>query len=258
MQSASDSRFFGLLQFIQFEFLSSGCFSKFFDLVCDHFDELNVSHWESLRGRLLLPVSPARANLRSAIPPSSSPSLSPSPSGPTFETFPFRQSSPLNGIFSHLTAKFGGNVHDRGVVHITANRPCNDSPSYAAKNVVDLGTDSYFRSAYEANQSICFDFKKMTITPTHYSIRTNSNDRNGYHLKSWVLEGSKEGNLWIEIDRQNDHSDLNSQFAVATFSVGRSESVRLLRLRQTGRDHSGNNQLYFTAFEIFGSVVGIE
>jgi hypothetical protein len=157
-----------------------------------------------------------------------------------------------------LTSKFGGNVHDRGVVHITANRSYSDDPSYAAKNVADLGTDSYFQSAYEANQSICFDFKKMTITPTHYSIRTNSYGPNGYHLKSWVLEGSKEGNLWIEIDRQNDCGDLNSQFAVATFSVCCSESVRLLRLRQTGPNHCRQNYLYFTAFEIFGSVAGIE
>jgi hypothetical protein len=93
MQPASDSRFFGLLQFIRFEFLSGGCFAKFFDLVCDRFDELNVSHWESLRGRLLLPVSPARPNLRSAVPPS------PAPSGPTVETFPFRPSSPLTESF---------------------------------------------------------------------------------------------------------------------------------------------------------------
>jgi hypothetical protein len=193
---------------------------------------------------------PARANLRSAV--------SPSPSGPTVETFPFRPSSPLNGIISHLTAKFGGNVHDRGVVHITANRVRSDDPSYAAKNVVDLGTDSYFSSANDANQSICFDFKKMTITPTHYSIRMNSNSPNYHHLKSWVLEGSKEGNSWIEIDRQNDYGDLNSQFGVTIFSVGRSESVGLLRLRQAGQNHQGNNFLYFTAFEIFGSVVGTE
>jgi hypothetical protein len=122
---------------------------------------------------------------------------------------------------------------------------------------VDLGTDSYFYSASDANQSICFDFKKMTITPTHYSIRTSRNGPNSYQLKNWVLEGSKEGNSWIEIDRQDGRGDLNSQFAVATFSVCRSESVGLLRLRQTGPNHSGNNLLRFIAFEIFGSAVGI-
>jgi hypothetical protein len=95
MRSASDSHFFDLLQFIRFEFFSGGCFAKFSDLVCTHFDELNVLHWESLRGRLLLPVSPAHANLRSAVQPS------PPPSGPMLETFPFRPSSPLDGIISH-------------------------------------------------------------------------------------------------------------------------------------------------------------
>jgi hypothetical protein len=33
---------------------------------------------------------------------------------------------------------------------------------------------------------------------------------NGNHLKSWVLEGSKEGNSWIEFDHQDGHGDLNS------------------------------------------------
>jgi hypothetical protein len=135
---------------------------------------------------LLLSVSPARANFRSAVPPP--------PPGPTVDTFPFRPSSPLDGTISHLTAKFGGNVHDRGVVHITANRAYDDHSSYAAKNVVDLGTDSYFYSANGANQSICFDFKKMKITPTHYSIPTDGGGSNYHHLKSWVLECSKEGN----------------------------------------------------------------
>jgi hypothetical protein len=134
MRSTSDSRFSGFLQFIRFEFLSCGCFAKFFDLICDRFDELNVLHWESLRGRLLLP-----------------------PSGPVVETFPFRLWSPLDGIISHLTATFGGNVHDNG-------------PNNAAKNVADLGINSYFESANGAKQSICFKFKKMTITSTHYSI----------------------------------------------------------------------------------------
>jgi hypothetical protein len=193
MRPASDPRFFGLLQVLRLVFLSGGCFAKLFDLVCDGFGELNVSHWESLHGRLLLPVFPARANLHSDV----------SPSGPTVKTFPFRSSSPLDGIISHLTAKFGGNIHDRGVVRITGNRVLNDNSSYAAKNVVDLGTDSHFLSVSDAKDSHCFDFTKMAFKPTHCSIRTNSNGLNGNYLKSRLLEGPKEGNLWIEVDRQD-------------------------------------------------------
>jgi hypothetical protein len=52
--------------------------------------------------------------------------------------------SPLNGIIHRLTMECGGNVHDRGVITITANRPVNDSPNWAAKNIADLEADSSF------------------------------------------------------------------------------------------------------------------
>jgi hypothetical protein len=157
-----------------------------------------------------------------------------------------------------LTSKFGGNVHDRGVVTITANRVYSDNPNYATKNAADLGTDSYFNSANEPNQSISFDFRNLTIIPTHYSLRTHSSGPNDSHLKSWVLEGSTDGNLWIEIDRRENNSDLNSSCALKTFSIARSDPVRVIRLRQIGPNHCNNNQLVCSSFEVFGSMVDLE
>jgi hypothetical protein len=171
---SSDSRFFDVLQFVRFEFISAANFGKFFDLVCSLFDGFTISHWESLRSRLLLPVCPPPP------PPSSRPNVR---SSQPSRAFPYR-SSPLDGIISHLTSKFGGNVHDRNVVTITANRAYDDHPYYAAKNVADLGTNSHFHSPNEANQSISFDFRNLTIAPTHYSLRVNNSDRNSYHLKN--------------------------------------------------------------------------
>jgi hypothetical protein len=157
-----------------------------------------------------------------------------------------------------LTSKFGGNVHDRKIVTITANHVVADHPNDAAKNVADLGTNSYFHSANEANQSISFDFRNLTITPTHYSLRMNSPGPNHYHLKNWVLEGSPDGNSWIELDRRENNNDLNSSYALKTFSVSRSDPVRVIRLRQIGPNHQNDNYMIFTSFEVFGSVVGLE
>jgi hypothetical protein len=56
-------------------------------------------------------------------------------------------------------------------------------------------------------------------------------------LKGWVLEGSKERNSWSEIGRQEGCGNLNTQFAVKTFSVVRSDEVGPLRLRQAGLNH---------------------
>jgi hypothetical protein len=83
-----------------------------------------------------------------------------------------------------LTSKFGWNVHDRGVVTITVNRVYSESPGHAAKNVADLGADSVFYSANEPNQSVSFDFRSLTIAPTHYSLRMYRPGANSYHLKN--------------------------------------------------------------------------
>jgi hypothetical protein len=151
----SDSRFFDVLQFVQFEFLSVANFAKFFDFVCKSFNCFTISHWASFHLRLLLPLSLPLPNGRCSKPA---------------RGFPYH-SSPLDGIISHLTSKFGGNVHNRGGVIITANRVYNSDPSHAVKNVADFGTDSVFNFANEPNQSISFDFRNLTITPTYYSFR---------------------------------------------------------------------------------------
>jgi hypothetical protein len=163
-----DSRFFDILQFVRFEFLSVANLAKFFDFVCDSFDCFTVLHWTSLRSRFLLPVSPLLLNGRWSKPA---------------QVFPYH-SSPLDGIISHLISKFGGNVHDHDIVTITANRTLNDDPSHTAKNAAGLGTDSCFHSAYELDQSISFDFRNLRIIPTHYSLRTYHSGSNCCHVKS--------------------------------------------------------------------------
>jgi hypothetical protein len=70
----------------------------------------------------------------------------------------FASTSPLLGIILHLSERCGGNVHDHQLATITANRLINDLPSIAAKNAAELTANSYFWSANEPNQWICYDF----------------------------------------------------------------------------------------------------
>jgi hypothetical protein len=69
-----------------------------------------------------------------------------------------------------LTTKCGGNVHDKGVVEITAS---SVSDIACPQNAADLrDAYSYFCSRDEPLQRICFDFKTLRIEPTHYAIET--------------------------------------------------------------------------------------
>jgi hypothetical protein len=117
---------------------------------------------------------------------------------PAVPVFPFTWAT-FNGVISYLMVKCGGNVHDRGVVEITASSILSiDYP----RNSADLGTDSYFKSEDESGQWICLDFKALKIEPTHYTIQAGYDD----YLKSWVVEGSDDGASWTEIDRRESNS----------------------------------------------------
>jgi hypothetical protein len=156
----------------------------------------------------------------------------------------------LSGIISHSTAKCGGDVHDLGVVEITANSVFGTN---YPRNIVDLDhSSSCFYSEDEPGQWICLDFKTLRIEPTHYTIRVSDDD----YLKSWAVESSDDGASWTEIDRRENNSDLNSKRAVKTFAVSRSSSFGRIRLRQTGPNHRGNDTLVLSAFELFGAVAG--
>jgi hypothetical protein len=240
---SSEPRFFELFEFIRFEFLSPDSCADFFDVAADNFERVTVAHWESLRSRFVLPVDPKSMNDHLGL------------EFQLCRSFPYELSAPFEGIIAHLTKQFGGNVHDQGVVRITAHRALSDNPSYAPKNVGDVETNSLFHSAEDPNQWVCFDFKKMKVKPTYYSLRTHSSCPGSCHIKNWAIEASNDGRRWVELDRQVDNNDLNSPLAVKTFEIANADPFKMIRLRQTEPTHNGSDCLAFTALEFFGSLM---
>jgi hypothetical protein len=105
--------------------------------------------------------------------------------------------NPLDGIIAFLTREYGGNVHDKGIVTITS-RSVKDG-QYAPRKVVDLTSLHPFVSQENRGEWLCWDFRKMSIRPTRYTLRAP-------YLARWVLEGSWDGEAWTVLDRQADIS----------------------------------------------------
>jgi hypothetical protein len=168
-------------------------------------------------------------------------------------SFPPIPGSPLKGIIHHLTLECGGNVHDRGVVAITADRPANDSPGCAAKSIADLEANSWFHSAHAENMWVCYDFKNMKVILTDYSIRSRC-DSASNNLKSWVIEVSNTGADWTEADRRENRDDLCAQNVVRSFSVSKPSTGRYIRLRQIGPSNNGGFYTLISGFEVFGAL----
>jgi hypothetical protein len=110
-----------------------------------------------------------------------------------------------------------------------------------------------FATAPGENSWICIDFKTRWINPTHYSIRTRT-DCDGYHPRSWVLEGSTDCSKWTILDTRRDTRELTGLGTVKTFSIADPCWVRWIRIRQTGPNSTGNHYLNLKSLEFFGSM----
>jgi hypothetical protein len=135
----------------------------------------------------------------------------------------------LDGIVSYLTKKHGGNVREKGIVTITSKSVYSVDPGDAPTTVADLTSDSYFWSKGEPGQWVCWDFREMRVRSTRYTIKAE-------WLKSWVVEGSLDGNSWMEIDRQTDNLDFKNWWNTVSFAVSKPVEFRFIRLTQTDKN----------------------
>jgi hypothetical protein len=151
------------------------------------------------------------------------------------------------GIIAYLTREHGGNVQDRGIVEVAASSV--HLSSHVAKNAVDLTTAAYFQSPNQPNQWFCYNFKDRRIRLTKYSIAAHTSN---WFLRSWVVEGSVDGNAWVSLDERKDNTDAHPGHPIATFSVDQSDEYQFIRLRQTGKNAGNADWLILYWFEVFG------
>jgi hypothetical protein len=163
----------------------------------------------------------------------------------------------LNGVMAFLKRSHGGNVHDKGVVNVTASSIGWCEP----KNVADIGVQSVFYTTNNTSSEwVHYDFKSMRIRPSHYTLRSPYGwGVNHWHPKNWVIEVSETGREsdWTEIDRQTNSTDLNGPDKRKSFAISRSIGpVEFIRLRLTGPNHGGSNHLLLSDWELFGELHG--
>ena len=234
-RSENDLRFTSLFEFISFRYLSANRIEHFSSFVSENFPEnINFGLWVRVCSRLIFETKPKRNPRVFGI------------------ELPYNSSKPLDGIIAHLTRECGGNVHDNGIVNVTASSWTQD-----AKSVADLETSSPYVSSDGKDTWICYDFKQRGVIPTRYLLKTYGSGHD--HLKSWVIEVSNDGASWTEIDRRNNDKAFNARFATRSFKISKvpCESFRFFRLRQSGRSHFLHDDYYsltLIALEIFGTL----
>jgi hypothetical protein len=236
-----DSDYFSLFEHVRYEYLSTESINSFICLINDSFDFLNFPIWKSLSRRLSLSVS-------ISFPSELFHSQNDSVSCPYSTT----NSNNLNGIISYLTRKHSCHVLDSNIISITASSIPN-AQGCPLRHVADFENRTYFYTQNTANSWICYDFKDMRVTLTHYPVRSRR-DANVGHLRSWMLEGSIDCESWVEMDHHTNDALLDSQGASATFPISSSSDYQYIRLRQIDVNSSGYHSLQVSAIEFYGTL----
>jgi predicted nucleic acid-binding Zn-ribbon protein len=166
------------------------------------------------------------------------------PLAQTSRQFPMVNMESPEGIIACLTAKHGGNVHEKGIVTITSKSSVDD-PGHALKNVADLTSASDFWSRNEPGQWICWDFREIRVQPIRYTVSAS-------YLRSWILEGSLDGMSWTRFDRQMDNRNFWGA-KTASFPILTPGEFRFIRLTQTSKNHCGVDGLRVAAVDFFGA-----
>ena len=230
-----------LFEFIHFEYLSVEAIEDFAGFVTDHLPEcINAGIWTQICRRLTLRTQ--KKNPRDVTPAN--------------REFAFDGSNFFGGILNHLTQKCGGNVHDKGVVNITASSVFQQNWAGAhPSNLVDYGSDAIYHSERDPNAYFCIDFYHRRVIPKGYSLKSYS-WQIGHHLRYWVLECSNDGKNWLQVDCRQNNYDLNGSHISRHFAISTPPSTgfRFVRLRKIGPDHRNDNYLILNSFEIFGTL----
>jgi hypothetical protein len=158
---------------------------------------------------------------------------------------------PMDGIISYLTKKCGGNVSELNIVDITS-----EMSNVQLKCVADLESLAFLSSGDSPNQWVCYQFKRHSVNCNGYSIHTPPIDGiDGiHHPRSWIIEGSSNGNNWMILDEEQHNNELRESDVWRSFRIGTQASVSQIRLRQTGLNHGGDHILALSGFEIFGTL----
>ena len=235
----ADLRFASLLEFVYIEYLSVDRIEDFASFVRGNLLEcISPGIWRQICARLIR-YSPPKRSPRATL--------------GRLRNFTYCSERPLDGIIAYLTHQCGGNVHHKGVVNVTASSI--NGTSCTPTNAVDFDETSRFCSENIQNSWLCYDFQKQRIRVTSYSVRSSES---GNQMKSWVLEGSNDGNFWTKLDRRDDYAGLTASCVTRNFEISNppDESYRYIRLRQIGQNCHRGTWYYFelTALELFGTI----
>jgi hypothetical protein len=152
-------------------------------------------------------------------------------------------------IFKRLGESWKGNLHDAGIVTVTAKSNCGADWSHP-RNILDPDLNNRFESGDEPNQWICCDFHDRRVTLDYMEITSD-----GPLPRSMKAEASSDGEHWTRIDAFSPMGDGTRVFW--RFVSVPQETYRFVRLTQTELNSRGDHRLNVQRLSLKGRIFGV-
>jgi hypothetical protein len=132
--------------------------------------------------------------------------------------------------------------------------------SICRENAADMDTDQHFKSASRdssegipniRNNRVCDDFQESRTALTHSAIGMIHAK---FHLKSWLVETSADGESWREGDHTESNKQFNSALRTCPLTIAGGGEYHFIPLVNIGRNHCRSDSLLISAWEIFRSL----
>jgi hypothetical protein len=163
------------------------------------------------------------------------------------------------GIIAGLRRRVGFSGGD--VVRATGSRPLSGNDEYSPTNALHFETGDAFISVVDPEGDpprgswLCYDFLGRRIVPRQYAIRTHDDPPGKEHLRSWIVEGSLDGNNWELLDSQRKNEALNGFRFIAMFPLAGTTERRFVRITSMGKSHHRDWMIQIEAWELFGTLI---
>jgi hypothetical protein len=160
--------FFGLLERVHFEYLSQPVIARVLERRFELFQQLNPAIWDSFCNRLAQSARPIAG------------------------TAVGDEDGNFYGIIAGLTARYGGNVHEKGIVTVSAS-PIG---SGALSNVVDFSSEYGLSTESRPFVWLCYDFKDRIVSATGISLLLGAEMVPVVNASKLSFQTSADGSNW--------------------------------------------------------------
>lgn len=232
-----DTKYSILYEYVQFNHVTSQTMIKFIDVY--DINDITNQAWKKLAERLIEETKQQKSL--------------------NDQTFSPNVNQQFDGIINYLVKQTNGNI-DKEINFTASSIGSSDINSFGPQCVsIFNDRNKIFHSNGNQNEWICFNFKNHQVIPTHYTLRSvdSRGDVNGYHLKSWVVEGSNDNSNWDNLDEQKDCNFLNGKGKIHTFKIEKEtmKEYKYIRIKMTGNNWTGSNFFIIDSIEIYGTLI---